>query len=299
LRTASLLAGYFLRRHFNDFTCKECGALAQRLIERGLRLGHFKEVPALGGRVIYHVHSSGLYAALGDDGNRNRRDHQPDTIRRRLMALDQALQNSGVVWLLTLHEKVDYFEKLQIDKANLPSSVFGGTPVPFADKQPLWLTAAGTPSFGFIDGGFRTLSHWELFLKGHRALLQQLDSAEVVFASCRQERFGQAERLFRSTVAGEVSTGGVDVVRLKKFFASRKLFDEKRYESFDQSRLDELREDKRVFAGTEFDRLYASWSARGDSELFGLRQSRLVFRTALLPQAYEWLSPIRVHERRA
>lgn len=281
LRVASLLSGYFLRRHFDQFNGKESGAVAQRFVERALRMGHIRAIPALGGRVVYHASAGSLYSALGEPDNRNRREHRPETLRARLMALDFAILNPQANWLLTEKAKVNCFLALGIEVGNLPRLV---------EKQPIFLTTG--PQFAFIDSGLRTLSHWNLFLKSHRALLQRLSSADVIFASPQATRFDSAEKVFRKAIAGESSTGGLDTERLGRYFAARKAFEEKHYQEFDQTRLDELRENKQVFSGVQFEHLYSQWLASGNLTLGGLRSSRVNLHFQALSHIYEWLSPI-------
>ncbi len=300
LRIASLLSGYFVRRHFNDCIGKECGAVAQAFLERAAALGHVRAFPALGRRVVYHVCAFAVYSALGDSNNRNRREHRPDTIRRRLMALDFALLGPAENWLLTEDEKLKGFSDLGIPADDLPSQRYGSKAKTFfVDRLPISHSADRGPRFAFVDEGLQTLSQWELFLKSHRLLFQRLEKAEVVFAGCEPSRFRAAENLFRRTVAGQSTSGLVDVERLRRYFAARKLFDQKRFEGFDKARLDELREAKRVFAAPEFDSLYAHWCSSEEVELRVLSPSRITFHSQVLPHAYEWLSPIRLHERRA
>lgn len=296
LRLAALQSGYFVRRQFNEFNGRECGAVCQRFISRSLDRGHIKPLDALGGRVVYHVCSSQIFARLGDPDNRNRRDHQNDTVRRRLMALDYVLQRREEDWLLTEHEKFEFLSKAQT-AGTAAEILAGGAKRMFGDNQPI--SGGRYPKFGFIDDGLRTLSSWELFLRDHRLLLQNLDQAEVVFASADLGRVQGAENLFRRLVAGEVARGRIDSARLARFFEARKLFEAKRYEHFDKGRLDELREDKRVFAGQQFELLFQRWQEQGDSALGALQSSRVRFCSQALPNKYEWLTPIRFHQRRA
>ena len=101
IAVASLQSGYFLRRQFNTFIGRECGAVGQHFIDRSLRLGHVKTMTGWGNRTIYHFCARAVYAHLGDPDNRNRRTHRPDTIRRRLMILDYVIGRPVEVWLLT------------------------------------------------------------------------------------------------------------------------------------------------------------------------------------------------------
>jgi len=299
LELAALLSGYFVRRQFNDYIGRECGAVGQRFIERATTLGDVKVLPGLGGRTLYHVAASRVYVSCGDPENRNRRDHRPESIRRRLMALDYALSHPDANWLLTEAKKVEYFSALGISQADLPSAVFARTTTRFfVDRQPLFVGPDGAPSFTFIDQGLKTFTEWELFLRHHRSLLQKINRASVTFASCQEFRFERAHTLLRQMVGGEKSEGGIDEERLTRFFRLQKLFDEGRYDQFDQARLDELRESKRVFAGAAFDSAYQVWKATGNLGLSGHSGPRVTFFTQLLAHNYGWLSPIRILERR-
>jgi hypothetical protein len=300
VRPVALMSGYFLRKQFNRFIGKECGAVGQRFVEKCVMLRHAEAIPALGGRAVYHLTGSELYRELGDAGNRNRRVHQQETIRRRLMMVDYFLLYPRGRWLLSEDEKVKHFGSLAVLREDLPAELFaGGRKSYFVDRQPIELLPAGNVRFAFIDEGLQTYSRWENFLKGHRKLLQQLPDAEVVFTGAEPKRFRIAEEIFRRTVAGETSAGGTDLERIERFFISRKLFDEKRYEQFDQARLNELRENRRVYAGAVYEQLFERWLVAGNSAFVLPSQSRSGFHAQVLPNRYEWLSPFRFIERRA
>lgn len=298
MQLAAPLSGYFVRRQFNEFIGRECGALAQSFVERAKRLGHVKVFPACGNRHVLHINGSGVYAAVLDENNRNRREHRPETVRRHLMALDFAISQPEKVWLLSERAKIAHFVGLGLSKADLPKFACGHTQTFFVEKQPLALSAEGRLEFGFIDEGLRGFSKWQLFLQQHRPLFQQLRGCVVIYASPDTRRFKVAESVFRRAVAGESPAGGLDLTRLKLYFASRKLFEAKIYDSFDQSRLDELRENRRVYSGERFDSLYQAWLLEGEGALRGVSASETSLQTYFLPHQYEWLSPIRTIERR-
>jgi len=299
LQLSALLSGYFLRRQFNSFIGRNSGALAQNFLKRGLELKHFRSITALGGRLIYHVASSSIYDALGDATSRNRREHQFETVRLRLMALDFALLTPEAEWLLTEREKIDCFATLGVPQTDLPQGEFGNCKRFFVEKQPVFLDTERRPHFAFVDAAFRGFSQWELFLKAHRRLFQALSHSDVIFASCHQGRVRAAENHFRRAVAGESAAGGFDVERLRRYFVSRQAFEAKRLDSFDQSKLNALREDKRVFVGEDVERLYRQWCESGNILSAGVKGCTAGFKTELLPHSYEWLSPIQSHERRA
>jgi hypothetical protein len=298
LAISSLQSGYFSRAQFNSFIGRECGALAQRFIDRGVQLGHFTPTQWFGNKLIYHVTARALYSQLGEAENRNRREHRPDTIRHRLLILDFLITRSSETWLLTERDR-----RTALFRIIVANSIANSRPVilgvlPSACRQPLALNGRGIPQFGFVDQSFGSFSEWETFLRSRRTLLNQIGDAEIVYASCDGGRFRLAQRMFRKIVAGEDATGELDRDRLQEFFRSRQLFDEKRYEHFDQARLDRLREDQRVYAGDTIDHLYKRWLQAGDKALGEIRSSRLLLSSQVLPESYKWLAPIKFRERK-
>jgi hypothetical protein len=294
-----LQSGYFLRRQFNTFIGRECGALGQHFIDRSLRLGHVKMMTGWGNRVLYHFCARAVYAQLGEADNRNRREHRPDTIRRRLMILDYVIARPAEAWLLTDKARSNAFARFGALEPVAPAVAGRKRAQCLDDRQPVSIDASGTPTFAFVDAGLRGFSEWERFLKSHRHLLGQIDQAETVFASCDPTRFQLAESLFRRVVTGEASGGGIEIDRLRGYFSARRLFEERRYEGFDQARLDRLREDQRVYAGEAFEQAYARWQEQGEGALLALKRTRIRFQTQVLIHPYAWLSPIRFQERRA
>lgn len=292
LRITSLVGGYFLRRHFNEFVNRRCGAIGQQFIRRALKLAHIAPVTALGGRVFYHVQGSAVYAAVGDPENRNRRDHRPDHIRRRLMALDLVLSDRSTIWLLAEKDKVAKLAKLGISQSELPCDAKAKRL--FIDQQPVGVREADALDFYFVDDGSRTLAAWRSFLKRHRAILNRLPAAEVVFATWRPARADSAKAIFRHEVTGEHSAGGIDLERLRRYFNARRAFDAGEYHSFDKQKLDDLRECRRVFSGEQYEQLFRVWCQTGDAALPRRSAPSTGFRLRELPFAYEWLSPLQI-----
>jgi hypothetical protein len=295
---ASLQSGYFLRRQFNTFVGRECGAVGQHFIDRALRLGHVRAITGWGNRAVYHCCARAVYAQLGDAHNRNRRTHRPDTIRRRLMILDYVITRPAEVWLLTEEARRDAFGRLGTSDPAARSGCGSTNTRCTDDRHPVSVDERGTPVFAFVDAGVRGLSEWERFLKRIRQF-GQIDTAETVFASCDPARFRPAENLFRRVVTGEAAGGGIETDRLQTYFRARRLFEERRYGEFDQARLNRLREDQRVYAGQVFEQAYTRWQEQGEDALLGLRGACIRLKTQLLPHSYPWLSPIRFQERRA
>jgi hypothetical protein len=296
LMLAGLQSGYFLRSQFNAHIERECGALGQRFIDRALRLGHIRVLPGFGNQRLYHVCARAVYQNIGEPDNRNRRLHAPETVRQRLMMLDYVLARPGEHWLLSRAARRESVSRLVLQNSiDVDSRLADELP---ADRQPISLDAAGGMQLGFVDEGLSGFSKWERFLRRRRPLLRTADAATVTYATCSAVRFRNAETVFRKMVGEHAGSGGVDRGRLKGYFTDRRLFEERRFESFDKTRLDRLREDQRTFAGEVFEDLYRHWRRDGDAALAGCVATTARFETQLLPSAYTWLAPIRFQERR-
>ena len=60
-------------------------------------------------RHLFRMQSKMIYEALGEEDNRNRREHQPSTVRLRLMGLDFILEHPEHRYLMTQEERLSYF----------------------------------------------------------------------------------------------------------------------------------------------------------------------------------------------
>jgi hypothetical protein len=296
---ASLQSGYFLRNQFNSFIGRECGAIGQRFIERSIQLGHVTPILGFSKQLLYHVSARAFYTLLGEGDNRNRREHRPETMRHRLMILDYVITRPAETWLLTDDARRQAFARLSGAYPEASRQARNAGVFHRAWRQPVSLGGTGRPRFAFVDASVGSFSEWEAFLRTRRAFLKEVGQASVIYASCDAARFRPAQRLFRRIAVGEAAGGDVDRDRLRIYFRARQLFEQRHYEEFDQARLDQLREDRRVYTGAAFEQLYTQWRHEGDLALVHITGSPLTFDTQLLPEAYAWLNPIRIRERRA
>lgn len=298
MELAALLSGYFVVGQFNRFIERKSGALGQAFVERASRLAHIRKVYGDSKRHVFQVSASSVYQALGDAHNRNRREHQLGTVRRRLMALDYCIAQRGT-YLLTESEKVAHCRKAGVAEERLPHERFGSGAIRFfVDKQPIEARPTGETVIAYINDECQETSAWITFLKSHRDLLRALSRTSATYASLDGGRFLAAERAFSQVITGGVHTGGIDRNRLERYFAARRRFDARDFASFDQSALDRFREDRKVFAGDEIERRYREWLVVGAPALEGLQQASVPLGFFVLPNRYDWLRPFQIHERR-
>src|SRR5579863_4099649 len=173
---AALHSGYFLRRQYREFLARDDGGSVAQLIEKALAREHVRVFTYHHKTQVYHLGARPFYTALGQPDNRNRRWHEPITIKARLMALDFVLAHREHFYLATEQEKLDYFTKtVGIDRDTLPGKLYrsalngGNTARYFIEKYPLFFSEPLSPghptppvvSFGFVDEGAVTWSGFE------------------------------------------------------------------------------------------------------------------------------------------
>ena len=147
LELAAVHGGYFLRRQCEAF---EPG-ISERLIEKVLAREDAKVMPFLSETLVYHLCRRPFYDAIGQEDNRNRREREPLTIKRKLMGVDVVLSRPGARFLATEEEKVAYFTiESGVALNQLPCRLFTArtgskeTRRYFVDKYPIFTPMART-----------------------------------------------------------------------------------------------------------------------------------------------------------
>ena len=158
LRLVALHSGYFLRRQVLLALGCRPGKRSQEFIEELIRRRHASREVYRKDRHIFRLQSKIIYDALGQEDNRNRREHQPSTVRLRLMALDYVLEHPDHQYLVTPNEKLSYFfEERKIDPGAFPARIFRSnnflTTRYFADGFPQFLNERDrhVVSFVYVD----------------------------------------------------------------------------------------------------------------------------------------------------
>src|SRR5947208_16782948 len=77
---AALNSGHLMRRQFYEFTGHGKGGGDSRLVDKLTQNQHATPTSYRFNRVVYHLSAKPLYAALGEEDNRNPRASQPYTV---------------------------------------------------------------------------------------------------------------------------------------------------------------------------------------------------------------------------
>lgn len=282
---AALHGGYFLRRQYCRFLGKPAGGTAAQLIEKLLAKEHAKGTTFATNIHIYHLSARPLYAALGQEDNRNRRLRQPVTIKRKLMAFDFVLKHPGNEYLTTEQEKICHFTgHLGLDRAVLPASRYASrqqvTERYFVEKFPIFLSPSAEPSappvvsFCFVDEGEATLSGFWTFLQRYSQLFGRLREFQMVYVAGSDIHFraaeGAFERFSQQALGRKNSFRGDPFLRrLLEHFAARRLYESQQWAGFDRAKLLRYRDDRQEFSGEKFDALYGQWKATGAEAVRG------------------------------
>jgi hypothetical protein len=125
----ALHSGYCLRRQYSAYAGIRYGKnvcqFLETLVARGLA-ERFTQRADRG--LIYHLQARGIYRALGQDENRNRREASAALIARKIMVLDYVLSHADMAWLSTEDEKVDLFAaRYGVPPSDLPQRVFAAS----------------------------------------------------------------------------------------------------------------------------------------------------------------------------
>jgi hypothetical protein len=305
---AGLHSGYFVRRQYAAYTGKVPGYADVALGEKVVRNGHAKVTVMCHNRMLYHLCSKPFYAALGEDDNRNRRAHESQAIKRRLMMLDFALANQSLTFFPTETEKVTFFrDVLGIGDEFLPRKLYrsahGGSTTMryFIDKSPIYIEAEADRNhpavhFGYVDEGHHSTSGFEQHLREYRPLFARLARLELVYIASSPENFGVAQQVFERLI-GAANRVPVDplVGRTIEYFKIRDAYDRRDIADLNQAKLIQLRADRAAFSDAKFEQLFVQWKSKGDALIMGAlcpesieKPAHLAqFRTYLLPFQYE------------
>lgn len=290
-------SGYFTVQQYLDFASVKRGYRSDALSRKLLVSKHAStEIYRKNGR-IYHLFSRNIYSAIGKENVRNRREHEFQFIKTRLLALDFILANQQHDYFETEDDKVRYFcDTLGIDKQSLPAKLYLGTKTAslttryFVDKFPMFLATTGSSplvTFTYISAGAESLSAFATHLQNYLPFFRSLKQFHFVFLSPCEPLFPKARALFLSLVKGPLESA--TALEISRYFRVRKLWESRQFAALTTEDVVFLNEATRRFASERIQELYKSWAKRElpDSQLASLfsdsqEQRRVGFDTCLV-----------------
>jgi hypothetical protein len=273
---AALHSGYFVRRQYCSFISAGKGWVDEALTSKLLRFGHAKEVVLRSSRRLYSISSKQLFSALGEEDNRNRRRHEPQTIKARLMGLEYVISRPEVRWFPTEAERVSLFtEELDISREFLPTWRYSSkdgkrtTLRWFVDKPPIFVDPKdSTVHFCFVDPGFHTSDAFASFLRNYHPLFSRIPRFEIIYLASHRGATDSGRRVFErfcsraQSVPEDPLTG-----ELLEYFRDRSEHENSGLGAFNQDRLDHYRESRKQFASASYERLFELWKQHGKAVL--------------------------------
>jgi len=186
----ALHGGYFLRRQYVAFTGRAHGQAAVRFLSHCVAREHVTVFPYGRQGHVYHLCARPLYAALGEEDNRNRRPAEWEAILRKLMTVDFVLANPTARFWATEEEKVALLRERQISASVWPQRQYqprragrATTVRYFVDKMPWYQEADESRLWiAYVDAE-RTLGGFETFLDQYRTVLASLPSGVTYVAA--------------------------------------------------------------------------------------------------------------------
>jgi hypothetical protein len=181
--------GYFLRRQYVTFTGTGHGLAAVRFLAQCVAREHIRVLPYGRQSHVFHLCARPLYAAIGEEDNRNRRPAEWDAVIRKLMMLDFVLAHPSARFLATEGEKVALLRERLIPadvwphRRYAPRHSSGRTTTRyFVDKMPWYQQGDDARVWiAYVDAE-RTLQGFQTFLDQYRALLASLPSGVTYVA---------------------------------------------------------------------------------------------------------------------
>lgn len=302
-------SGYFTVRQFLDFADAKRGKRSDKLADKLVRNRHASAEMLRKNARVYHIFSRKIYAPIGKENIRNRRDHEFQFIKTRLLALGFILANQAYDYFETEADKVQYFcGALGIEKHALPTKLYLGTQNPsvtpryFVDKFPMFLsTINDSPvvTFTYIAPEAENLVAFVTHLQNYLPLFRSLKQFRFLFVSPCEPLLPKGRAIFSSVVRGPLEVPSV--AEITRYFQVRKLWESRQFAALRNEDIEFLNEATRKFAAPQIQSIYKAWRAGSLTEpqlvsLFPVPDSnrKMTFDTCAVPShrhLYSYIGP--------
>jgi hypothetical protein len=252
-------SGYFTVKQFLDFAGAKSGKRNARLVQKLFGSGHASAQRYRRRSMVYHLHSRPIYDAIGKPELRNRRGHELDYIKVRLMALDYILANPDDDYFETPEAKRQYF----IKRFKAPESLFlpskeHGRGITFADRFPLCVAYPSPEympvvTFTYLDPQHRNRDAYIGHLRAYRPLLRLLPGFQFLYISTEGGLQKDAAELFSLYVERK---GLSDLVR---YFDLQTKWENKQYGLVTEQDLIFLSNVRKRYTGDSIATLHYLW----------------------------------------
>jgi hypothetical protein len=290
-------SGYFTAQQYLDFAGVKRGYRSDALSRKLLANKHAAAEIYRKNARVYHLFARRFYFAIGKENIRNRRAHEFQFIKTRLLALDFILSNQQHDYFETEDDKVRYFcDTLGIEKHFLPAKLYLGTKTSsittryFVDKFPMFLASTSSLpllTFTYVTASAETLTSFATHLQNYLPLFRSLKQFHFLVLSSCEPLFPKARAIFLSLVKGPLESP--TALEISRYFRVRKLWEWRQFAALKSEDVVFLNEATRRFASKHIQELYKSW-AKGelaDEQLASLfcdsqEQRRVGFDTCLV-----------------
>src|SRR5271155_3424949 len=283
-------SGYFTVRQFLDFCHARSGKRNARFVEKLFALGHSSAQRYTRRSLVYHLRSRQIYEAIGKAHLRNRRKHELDYIKTRLLALDFILANSEDRYFETAEEKRRYLiERFKLSERFFSRSSEHGKAITFSEGFPLCVACPAPDfmpvvTFTYLDPEHRNLDRYVAHLRTYRPLFRQLSSFQFIYISTAAGLQQEAGELFSFLVEGR---GLSDLTR---YFDIQTRWDSRKYSLVTEDHMIFRHQAAKRFNGEMLDALFRLWrrnqlpnDLRADSVATTTKQQRVLFRAVTVP----------------
>ena len=283
-------SGYFTVRQFLDFARARSGKRNARFVARLLGLGHATAQRYMRRSLVYHLRSRQLYEAIGKAHLRNRREHELDYIKTRLLAVDFILANPEDTYFETAEEKRRYLiERFKLSESLFSPSNKPGKGIIFSEGFPLCVAYPSPDympvvTFTYVDSEHRNLDRYIAHLRTYRPLFRQLPSFQFIYVSTAAGLQNEAAGLFSFLVEGK---GLSDLAR---YFDVQTKWDNRKYGLVTEDDLIFRHEAGKRFNGEIFGTLFRLWrrnqlpnDLRAESATTRMNAQKVLFRAVIVP----------------